>query len=300
VEIKLHGDTFRKSLEHPSIVVSRTGKLFNLKENAYIEINPPKEDWYLTFTSPDTGKTSLLHRLVGECWVSNPSPETFTLINHKNGNKHDPHFGNLEWTDHSGNIRHAYEHGLRTEMQTLEVFDKVTQKWFKSKGLNKTAALIDLSPAQLSYHLKAKGWFENANFITQLSNLESRKVADRTLFPVGVFAKDIETGKVVIAENISRLSKTIGVPKSNIRRCIVKGKEYPSNGYLFSLDGEFPETWKDNHRTKKAVVYLHEDGRRVIAVSDREAQKLTGINAKRIVRMKKEGSSFKGWKVQTG
>jgi predicted GNAT family acetyltransferase len=35
------------------------------------------------------------------------------IINHKDGNKLNPHYDNLEWTDYSGNNNHAYETGLK-------------------------------------------------------------------------------------------------------------------------------------------------------------------------------------------
>lgn len=56
------------------------------------------------------GRSVKLHRIVGKCFVPNPSnkPE----INHIDGNKDNNAAWNLEWTDRLGNIRHAYENGL--------------------------------------------------------------------------------------------------------------------------------------------------------------------------------------------
>ena len=55
-----------------------------------------------------------VHRLVASMFVPNPDPEAFTVVNHKDGNKHNNHFENLEWTDHWGNSDHAWTTGLRT------------------------------------------------------------------------------------------------------------------------------------------------------------------------------------------
>ena len=53
-----------------------------------------------------------IHQLVAEAFVYNPDPERFTEINHIDTNKQNNHVSNLEWTDHSGNMKHAYAHGI--------------------------------------------------------------------------------------------------------------------------------------------------------------------------------------------
>lgn len=56
-----------------------------------------------------------IHRLVAEAFVPNPDPEKFTEVNHLDTDKQNNSASNLEWTDHSGNMKHAYAHGINVE-----------------------------------------------------------------------------------------------------------------------------------------------------------------------------------------
>lgn len=53
-----------------------------------------------------------IHQLVAEAFVENPNPSQFTEVNHIDTNKQNNKASNLEWTDHSGNMKHAYAHGI--------------------------------------------------------------------------------------------------------------------------------------------------------------------------------------------
>lgn len=55
-------------------------------------------------------KSHKVHRLVGKHFILNP--KNLLEINHKDGIKGNNQQNNLEWTDHSGNIKHAYKLGL--------------------------------------------------------------------------------------------------------------------------------------------------------------------------------------------
>lgn len=59
------------------------------------------------------GKVKLhkVHRLVGEAFLDNE--QGFPQINHINGVKDDNRVENLEWISASGNVKHAFDSGLK-------------------------------------------------------------------------------------------------------------------------------------------------------------------------------------------
>lgn len=90
-----------------------------------------------------------IHQLVAEAFVPNPDPERFTEVNHLDTNKQNNSASNLEWTDHSGNMKHAYACGINTnplikfrESKKKRVwngekeFDSISDagKWLAEKG----------------------------------------------------------------------------------------------------------------------------------------------------------------------
>ena len=73
------------------------------------------ESGYLVVTlykkSSKKNQKKRLHILVAESFVNNPKPKLYNIVNHKDGNRANPLYTNLEWTNKSGNAKHANEKG---------------------------------------------------------------------------------------------------------------------------------------------------------------------------------------------
>ena len=96
-------------------------------------------------------KRIAVHRLVAFAYLPEPGPEQ-VWINHKDGNKGNNHYSNLEWTTISENIQHAHDTGLirkRTGENSPLYGRKVSEA---TKNKQRAAKLGELHP-------KFKGWY---------------------------------------------------------------------------------------------------------------------------------------------
>lgn len=57
-------------------------------------------------------KMRKIHRLVAIAFVENPMMFIYNEVNHKDGDKLNNHYSNLEWCSRSQNVKHAYDTGL--------------------------------------------------------------------------------------------------------------------------------------------------------------------------------------------
>ena len=103
--------------------------------------------------------TRYVHRLVAECFISNPNQ--YREINHKDGNKGNNSAENLEWCDHSSNLLQAYRTGLKPNTTPKQ----------------QEAARRNAQKSREKLRLGWKRWFETPEARKQwLKNLEN---ADR-------------------------------------------------------------------------------------------------------------------------
>lgn len=114
--------------EQTKYVVSKKGRIFNTKSGKELKHKIDSKG-YLVVTLSHKGvqKDMRVHRLVALGFVKNPNKKKFTIVNHLDGNKQNPYYKNLEWTDYSGNVRHAITNGL-TQMSRGEKHGKAVLK----------------------------------------------------------------------------------------------------------------------------------------------------------------------------
>lgn len=87
--------------------ITKDGKIINKHNNRQVK-GQKNGKGYLRVSIG--GKLQFVHRLVAEKYV--PNPENKPQVNHKDGNKLNNNYDNLEWCNNSENRKHAISKGL--------------------------------------------------------------------------------------------------------------------------------------------------------------------------------------------
>lgn len=90
--------------------VTTDGRVYSHISNRFLKPQLLNNGYYtVSLCSADTKTSVYIHRIVAETYVENPY--NLNVVNHKDGDKLNNNIGNLEWTNHSGNLNHAYQSG---------------------------------------------------------------------------------------------------------------------------------------------------------------------------------------------
>ena len=95
--------------------ISSFGRVKSYKRNQPKMLTPMQDRYgYLVIRlcKNSIEKKFKLHRLVAQYFVENPN--NYNEVNHKDGNKANNSFENLEWVTRSQNLKHAFRLGLKT------------------------------------------------------------------------------------------------------------------------------------------------------------------------------------------
>lgn len=95
-----------KVLPNGDIVNTKTGRVLKPQDNG-------KGYKKVTLTINRKQIQRYVHRLVAESYCSKPKVKIALQVNHKDGDKSNNHYTNLEWVTNSENQKHAHRIGLK-------------------------------------------------------------------------------------------------------------------------------------------------------------------------------------------
>lgn len=124
-------DEYRIVPNYPHLAISKDGRLQEWGSGHGIDPWIPKNKKYypmVTAYDPIVGdmRSLLVHRLVAMAWCEGHSADRW-MVNHKDGDKHNFHYENLEWVTPTENNNHAFSEGLRSDNVNCIILD--TKTW---------------------------------------------------------------------------------------------------------------------------------------------------------------------------
>lgn len=181
--------------------------------------------------------TRYVHILVATYYVANPDPVNKLFVNHKNGNKEDPHKNNLEWTTRSENMLHAYRIGLCSQAYKRILTDDQARAALATvldgSTLTSVAQALDVSLTAL-HHYVNKAAFDTNN-VNALKEEYKRQKVERN-------RKACESQKISIVQcgldgtplnvfsSLREAAKTLSLNAGNISNCL-KGRAKTCGGF---------------------------------------------------------------------
>ena len=106
--------------------VSDSGEVRNARTLRLLKLSPCKADGYVRVYMQSKGKrfTRLLHRVVAEAFIKNPSH--LPQVNHIDFDRSNNDKSNLEWVSGSENVQHSVRHGRLCPVNSSNMRKKLT------------------------------------------------------------------------------------------------------------------------------------------------------------------------------
>ena len=133
--------------------VFRNGKQLKANIHKTYKNGVPIKDkyYYVTISKDNKKKLYTIHRLVAELYV--PNPDNLPEIDHKDNNRFNNHYTNLEWVSSKENIRRAKETGVLVHKLTDDDV-RYIRKHYKKKSADfsgkKLAMMFNIHESQIS------------------------------------------------------------------------------------------------------------------------------------------------------
>lgn len=135
--------------------ISNYGNLKNIKSGKLIKLQK-KSNGYYYYTLCQNGikKSLLIHRLVALHFIENPNNKPY--VNHKDGNKLNNYYANLEWVTAKENDTHARNTGLKDQNKPIIAKHITTNEKIVFNSIGECSAILGINKGSIARVLNGK------------------------------------------------------------------------------------------------------------------------------------------------
>lgn len=141
-----------KSLSRKSVNKGSYSGHVNIKERILKQTTNRLGYKVLTLFKDGTRNFKIVHRMVAEAFVDNP--KKYLEVNHKDLNKSNNDYKNLEWCNRQYNVNHFYKSKSKTSKYKGVSFQKDRKQWLAFVDINKKRTNIGRFDTEIQAHNK--------------------------------------------------------------------------------------------------------------------------------------------------
>lgn len=145
--------------------ITEDGKIFSKRRQRFLKLSLKKNGYvYIELNVAGNVYYKRVHRLVAETYI--PNPDNKPMVNHKDGNKSNNYYTNLEWVSGSENNIHAIENGLvdpKKQSHTYVIVDNKGNELCRAVGQAELLSKTDFKKSSLYNYIKS-GIIKNGRY----------------------------------------------------------------------------------------------------------------------------------------
>lgn len=250
-------EVWKDVIDYPGYQVSESGQVRSNKKGAVKLLKPqltPKG--YLRITLNKRGHKSRhkkIHRLVAYAFLGDPPSDKQNHINHKDGDKLNNHYSNLEWVTAKTNLEHAMDSNLITRNIRVRVYDTVSGSMEIIPSIGSAASRFNLGFVAIKRYL---GCYPDLKLDGRYLLEPLLDEAIPTIYPrsKAIIAFDYVTEKHIVADNLGVMTLLTGVANTTIETRVVNRRLTLIGGYVFKYVNDptpFPKNSKEEARASR-------------------------------------------------